>query len=106
VVVNDRTRVMGGPVVWPFGIDVRRSYIDGQEADAEPLRPGQSREVLIVSADSRELLVAVRDATAPVTWHVHLRRGVTRLRWEDVSVGAVVGVEFDPTAVKRMDEDG
>ena len=103
VVVNDRARFPGGPIVWPTGLEVRRSYVDGQAADDEPLRPGQTREVRVASADSKDLLDAVAAATRPVTWTVHLRRGLTRLRRQDVSVGALVAVEFYTDAVRRVE---
>jgi hypothetical protein len=101
VIVNDRLRFMGGPVAWPYAVGVRRSYLEGQEADAEPLRPGQTRRTLIVSDDDQALLDAIANATSSITWQIHLRRGMTQVRGRNISVGALIGVVFDPKTVQR-----
>jgi hypothetical protein len=103
VVVGERQRFAGGPLVWPFGPSVKRDYLESQAADDEALQPGKARDYVVASPDRAEVIDAVRTAAGPVTWEVHLRRGVTRLQWDDISVGALLGVEFDPAAVKRLD---
>ena len=97
----DGRRFMGGPILWPFSPDVKRIYVEGQEADDEPLLPGKSRETVVLSADTPELLDAVKNSHKPILWRVHLRRGFTHYGGENVSVGALVGVEFEASEVKR-----
>ncbi len=93
-------RFMGGQIGWPFDRLTPRIYFAGQEADDQPLQPGQSRETVLVSNNSKELwptLTRTRDAI----WRVHLRRGVTRFESEDVSVGVLFGVQFQLDQIQR-----
>jgi hypothetical protein len=101
-VVVGGERFPGGPIPWPFVQG--REFVLGQEQDDAPLEPGQERTTVIPAIDGekgKKLMQLVRAATGPVLWQVHVRRGLIEYRGEDVSVGAVIGVEFDAGQVKH-----
>ncbi|QEL14457.1 hypothetical protein PX52LOC_01345 [Limnoglobus roseus] len=107
-VIVGTERFPGGPIPWPFVQGVRE-YIVGQEQDDQPLQPGKDRTTVIPSIDGdrgTKLREAVRSAKGPLLWQVHVRRGFTTYQGEEVSVGALIGVEFTATDVKRLDPAG
>ena len=107
-VVVDGKRYPGGPIPWPF-VHSGREYIAGQEADESPLAPGQQRTTTLPAIDGekgKQLLAAIRSSKGPALWQVHVRRGFIQYGGETVSVGALVGVEFDAGQVKRVDPKG
>ncbi|MDB5309677.1 MAG: hypothetical protein JWO38_3879 [Gemmataceae bacterium] len=93
----------GGAVDWPFGTRVERKYEAAQETDAVPLKPGETREYVVVSDSDRRVTKAVRDSKDPVLWRVQVRRGKIEYRGKDVPVTAIIGVEFKPADVKGLD---
>jgi hypothetical protein len=100
----DHSRVLGGPIAWPFGNGIRRIYLEGQEADDKPLEPGESREVLIAAAANPELVLIVREAKNPILWKLHLRRGRIQYGLRDRAVTTLVGVEFRAEQVQWLDQ--
>jgi hypothetical protein len=102
VVLHNGEKFMGGPVVWPFASDVQRSFVTGQEADDTPLPPGASREYLLAAADRPELMQTLEQTDQPIQWQVHLRRGITRLHWKEIPVGALIAVEFQKQDIQRL----
>lgn len=107
-VIVGTERFVGGPIPWPFPPGVRE-YVTGQDQDDVPLEPGKDRTTVVPSADGErgaKLRDAVRAAKGVVLWQVHVRRGFVPFEGQDVSVGAVVGVEFTATQVKRIGERG
>jgi hypothetical protein len=71
-----------------------REWLRGQEDDAKPLPPGETRETILATHPSDPVVDAVRRHAGPAVWRVHVRRGLTRFRGRDVPVTAVIGVEF------------
>lgn len=107
-VVIDGERFPGGPIPWPF-VHSGREYIAGQEADESPLPPGQHRTTTLPAIDGekgKKLLALLKSSKGPALWQVHVRRGFIDYKGEYVSVGALVGVEFDASQVKRIDPKG
>ncbi len=107
-VVIDGERFPGGPIPWPF-LHAGREFIAGQEADESPLAPGQQRTTTLPAIDSdkgKKLLTLLKTTKGPALWQVHVRRGFIDYQGETVSVGALVGVEFDASQVKRVDPKG
>ena len=99
----DDSRVLGGPIAWPFGEGIRRVYLEGQEADEQPLEPGQSREVLICAAADPDLVLTVRESINPILWKLHLRRGRILYGLRDLAVTTLLGVEFRAEQVQWLD---
>ncbi|MCZ2344281.1 MAG: hypothetical protein LC104_21180, partial [Bacteroidales bacterium] len=97
---------VGGPIAWPFGKGIQRVYLEGQENDDQPLQPGESREVVIPSLASRELVGAIHTAKQPVLWKVQLRRGQIPFGLHSVPVTALIGVKFDSQQVMWMNSQG
>lgn len=107
-VVIDGERFAGGPIPWPF-VHAGREFITGQEADESPLEPGQQRTTTLPAIDGekgKKLLTMIKSSTGPALWQVHVRRGFIDYKGEPVSVGALVGVEFDASQVKRAEPKG
>ncbi len=107
-VVVGGERFLGGPIPWPF-VQGTREFIVGQEQDDQPLEPGRDRTTVLASIDGErgaKLRDAVRLAKGLVLWQVHVRRGFIRYQGEDVSVGALIGVEFTANQVKQLDTSG
>lgn len=95
-------RFAGGPIPWPFSHNVKRTYFVGQENDSEPLLPGKFRDTIVVSAEGSDVVSAVLASNTPLLWQIHFRRGLTTFAGEDVSVGTLVGIAFEPKDVKRL----
>ncbi len=89
----------GGAVTWPFEGKVKRAYETAQAGDDQPLGPGESRKY-VITTDARESLVkTVQAARDTMLWRVQVRRGLVEYRGREVSVTAVIGVEFQASDV-------
>ena len=105
-----RTRFYGGPFPWPSRTKFEREYIEGQDQDHLPLAPGQERETVVCTfpGDYKEIGAQLKTVTeGPFLWRVQLRRGLVRCEdgggaERDVSVTAVIGVEFKPSDVRDL----
>ena len=82
----------GGPVPWPFR--TARVYEESQEHDADPLRPGETREYTVCSDTNSRLLAEVKKTREPILWRIQVRRGLIDFKGREVPVTAVIGVEF------------
>jgi hypothetical protein len=108
LLIGSSTRFRGGPFHWPsIDTSVEREFIDGQENDASPLRPGQERETVICTLPGERIDDAMQKTPAgPCLWRVQLRTGLVRVpdrsgAERDVSVTSVIGVEFKPSDVQN-----
>lgn len=103
-VVVDKKRVFaGGFVSWPKNTDPGRLkwVIETQQLnDAVPLSPGESREYVVITDATPQIVSAVMGAREPVQWRVQVRREPIEVNGKKVSVTAVFGVDFKPTDVK------
>lgn len=94
------TIFVGGPLEWPFRPGQRR-YEAAQKEHDQPLRPGESRDFVICSPADSRLRQALRDASAPLLWHVHLRTGLLQFRQRDIPVTSIIGVRFSATEIQK-----
>lgn len=76
--------------------DIEREWIEGRESDHQPLLPGESREVVLVTRPSaaREIAETLQRPGSEGIWRVHLRRGLYEFKGHEYSVAAVIGVRF------------
>lgn len=93
---------LGGPIAWPFR--GHRVGIKGQDDD-KPLLPGETQFTFVPLVDDPGVPAAVKATKGPLTWKVLLRRGTVRYWMSDVSVCALIGVEFAATDVKWLPPD-
>lgn len=93
----------GGAIGWPFPSNVSRVYESAQEADATPLKPGESREFVIFTDANPRVAPAIKVAKETLLWRVQVRRGRIDFDGKDVPVTAIIGVEFKPSDVKEPD---
>jgi hypothetical protein len=95
-------RFYGGPFKWRprgGGEGYRdpdpREYVQGQENDAKVLKPGEERQVTVCTDPEKpEVLRAVKRYPDAMVWRVQLRRGLVTTGDGEVSVSAVIGVDF------------
>jgi hypothetical protein len=106
--IGSSTRFRGGPFHWPsIDTSVEREFIDGQENDASPLRPGQERQTVICTLPGERIDDAMQKSPAgSCLWRIQLRTGLVRVpdrsgAERDVSVTSVIGVEFKPSDVQN-----
>jgi hypothetical protein len=90
----------GGAIAWPFPERVARRYDEAQADDAEPLKPGESREYVVFTDASQRTVKAAKDARDPLLWRVHVRSGRRDFNGKDIPVTAILGVEFKPSDIK------
>jgi hypothetical protein len=91
----------GGPLDWPSG-EKLREFIRGQEKDNQPLEPGEERSTVICTDASPEVIKTAQDYRGPILWRVRLRRGLVPFRDREVSVSAVIGVEFSTRDIVKL----
>jgi hypothetical protein len=78
-----------------------REYIQGQEKDAEVLKPGEERKAIVcTNPENRAVLQALHRHQGPIVWRVQLRRGLVDRGEREIAVSAVIGVDFQPTDVQ------
>jgi hypothetical protein len=83
---------------------IERQYVEGQEKDHIPLKPGEERETTICSPTNQAYAAAVASVSrysGPLLWRVHLRRGLLNFNGRNVSTTAVIGVKFKAGDIKR-----
>jgi len=98
-----KTTYWGGAIVWPFDARVSRKYEAAQEAEATPLKPGESREYVVFTDANSRVVKAVRETKEPLLWRVHVRRGRINFDGKEIPVTAIIGVEFKASDVKEPD---
>ena len=102
LVVGKQT-IWGGAIAWPFDARLTRRYEAAQEADATPLKPGETREYVVFTDAKQGVVKAVKEAKDALLWRVQVRRGRIVFDGKDVPVTAIVGVEFKSSDVKEPD---
>jgi len=103
LVVGNQT-FWGGAIEWPLtNAHMKRKYEEAQETDANPLKPGESREYVVFTDANGNIVRAVRNGEGPLMWRVQLRHGLVHYRGHDVPVTAIIGVEFKPEDVKVVE---
>jgi hypothetical protein len=101
-----RTTFYGSAIEYPWKEGVQREYVDGQQDDAKPLKPGEERRYVICTHTyprDNELVNTVqryKDAD-PLLWRVQLRRGLVPFKGREIGVSAVIGVKFQPGDIKK-----
>lgn len=104
-IVLGSERFPGGPIPWPFARG-QLEYITGQEADEQPLGPGQERTTTIPAIDGdagKRLLERLRAAKSPALWQIHVRRGMIPYGGQTLPVSAIVGVEFEASQITKAE---
>lgn len=109
-----------GPFKWPPDAGTEREYVDGQEPDEQPLKPGEERDSWVTvcppgvrTSGNQDIIRTLRDLgdkqelTVPLLWRVQLRRGLMKMKNDagqdvDVSTTAVIGVEFQAKDIKGL----
>jgi hypothetical protein len=107
----DGVNFPGGPFRWPpTNTSLEREFVEGQQKDAETLRPKQERETLICTdfdqTQTRKLVAAItkhrsdfKTMNNPLYWRVQLRTGLQKEMGSDgqeheVPITSVFAVEF------------
>ncbi len=101
-IVVGKQNFYGGHIGWPFTANLKRVYEEMQEADATPLKPGETRDYVVCSDTDSRLRKAVRDSADPILWRVQVRRGLIDFKGKEVPVTAIIGVEFRAADVKNL----
>ncbi len=98
-------RFYGGPidVLRVASRRIKRQFVSGQDNDDRPLPPGEERQTVICSDTQDGSLEAVKSyaGTDPILWRIELRRGLTQFRGQDLSICAVIGVQFNRGDVQK-----
>lgn len=93
-----------GPFNWNPAVRPSRArlrHFAGQRGDYDPLKPGQTRQTVVVTAPQDKAVRDVRSwAGGPLVWRVHLRTGLGKYKGREYSVTSVIGVRFDPDDVR------
>jgi hypothetical protein len=107
------SRLYGGPCKWePRGKEHELvETVVGQDYGRE-LKPGETFTTFVCvdpdSQDPARLAAHPEDDIAryqgPLTYRVHLRRGLVKHRGRDVSVTTVIGVDFDSKDIQKTDQ--
>jgi hypothetical protein len=96
----------GGPIDF-LAIDwkqVKRKYIDGQEYDDTPLKPGDERHTVICTDPGDQAAnLALRECkpSEQLLWRVQLRHGLAEFHGKEYSVTGVIGVQFTASDIKK-----
>jgi hypothetical protein len=89
-------KYFGGVLEYNVDAARERTWLAGRENDAEPLKPGKTRDVVLVTRPA--FAAAIADALAKsgseAIWRVQVRRGFYEFKDQEFSVAAVIGVRF------------
>jgi hypothetical protein len=101
-----------GSFRWPPDPDTVKEYMQGHEADEQPLKPGEERDTWVavvpwgLKAAKEDVLDAIAPLkpTDPLLWRVQLRRGLVKApangQEVELSATTVIGVEFRREQIK------
>ncbi|MBA4186614.1 MAG: hypothetical protein C0467_01210 [Planctomycetaceae bacterium] len=92
----------GGPLVWPMSKAGSRQFEKEQERDAEPLKPGETREYTVCATTKPELIPAIKKNGDKIMWRVQVRRGPVAYNGKSVPVTAIFGVEFSRADIQNF----
>ena len=98
--VNKQKMFAGGWIQWPLPDKVKKRMEVQQKNDYVPLRPNETREYVVFTEASKEVVKEVEGAKEPLQWRVEVRRGPVVLRGKEVPVTAIVGVDFKASDVQ------
>lgn len=100
LVVGKRT-FYGGEIEWPLPALFKKKSEVQQGNDAVALKPGESREYVIFSAASTDLIKTAEAEKGQLQWRVQLRRGLIDYRGKEVPVTAVIGIDFKASDIRE-----
>lgn len=92
----------GGPIVWPATKPGSRMFEKEQERDAEPLKPGETREYSVCAPVKSELVSEVKKNGDKIVWRVQVRRAPVEYHGKSVPVTAIVGIEFSRADIQNF----
>jgi hypothetical protein len=101
-----RTKYYGGPIDF-LAIDwkqVKRKYIEGQENDDAPLKPGEERSTIVCSDPRDQAANQALKECKPndaLMWRVQLRHGLIEFHGKEYSVTGLIGVQFTAGDIKK-----
>lgn len=78
-----------------------REWLEGQEDDTQPLKPGDERRTVVATHPKEPVIEALGSHEGKALWRVHLRRGLYNFKGNDLSMTGVVGVEFTADDVSK-----
>lgn len=100
LVVGKRT-FYGGEIEWPLPALYKKKSEVQQGNDAIPLKPGESREYVVFTAASTDLIKTAEGEKGQLQWRVQLRRGLIDYRGKEVPVTAVIGIDFKASDIRE-----
>jgi hypothetical protein len=83
----------------PLPVGLEREYMEGQENDFKPLPPGEERRVVFAAYPKNGVANDAMGHKGPMIWRILLRRGLVNYKGKDLSVCAVIGVEFSASDI-------
>ena len=83
----------------PLPVGLEREYMEGQENDIKPLPPGEERRVVFAAYPKNGVASEAMSHKGPMIWRVLLRRGLVNYKGKDLSVCAVIGVDFSASDI-------
>ncbi len=99
LVVGPKT-YFGGEIEWPLSNVYKKKSEVQQANDTIPLKPGESREYVVFTEASLDLVRTAETAKDPLQWRVQLRRGLIEYKGKDLPVTAVIGVDFKGSEIR------
>jgi hypothetical protein len=101
IVVNKNTVFPGGAIPWPNSDQIVKRMETQQKNDFVPLAPGESREYVVFSDASADLIRAVERSGDVMQWRVQVRRDPVMYRGKEVPVTAIIGVDFSARDIRK-----
>ncbi|WP_157368669.1 hypothetical protein [Zavarzinella formosa] len=97
-----------GPFPWPETGNTKKEFIQGQEANEKPLKPGEESTIFITVAPRQEAVRNLERVPVDQTllWRVQLRRGLVKFKDDstgkegEFSATTVIGVTFKKTQIQ------
>jgi len=98
-------RFYGGALSYVTDSDfVIREWVQGQDNDHLPLKPGESRETVVCTSPKESVIDAIQSTDDQAVWRIQFRRGFVTYQDKEYSVSAVIGVTFHASDImKRSD---
>lgn len=98
--VVDKKVFAGGEIEWPLPSKFKKRIEVQQANDAIPLKPNESREYVVFTAASAELVEAAKTAKESLQWRIQVRRGLVDYKGKELPVTAVIGVDFKSNEIR------
>jgi hypothetical protein len=98
-----------GPFQWKASVTKNQpgqfagsdEYVEGQEEYNRVLLPGEEVKTAIVTDPADQVAGALRNYRGKLLWRVQVRRGLVHYKDRDISVAAVIGIQFDKDEIVR-----